>query len=289
MRRSKRPLQAVASAAQSFSTILATCDSSAFGKLATVSVKINDRHSFTALLDTGSSDNFINEKLISVIQPTVHPRSANVSMASSTLAKQTKGYCVSNLTVEGRDYEDVELSILPDLCTDLILGMPFLKRHQDVRLTFGGKEPRLEICGMTRMKVETPKLFSNLSADCHPIATKSRRFNPPDEKFIEDEIQRLLNEDVIEPSHSPWRAQLVIAHHGQKKRLVVDFSQTINRFTEMDAYPLPNISDLINRIGKNKIFSVIDLSSAYYQVEIDPSERPKALHGSSQGRRTNHQ
>ena len=166
------------------------------------------------------------------------------------------------------------MSILPDLCTDLILGMPFLKRHQDVMLTFGGKEPRLEVCSLTRMKVETPKLFSNLSADCHPIATKARRFNPHDEKFIEGEIQRLLSEDVIEPSHSPWRAQLVIAHNGQKKRLVVDFSQTINRFTEMDAYPLPNISDLINKIGKNKIFSVIDLSSAYYQVEIDPSERP---------------
>ena len=55
--------------------------------------------------------------------------------------------------------------------------------------------------------------------------------------------------------------------------MVVDFSQTINRFTQQDAYPLPNIGELVNKIGKNSYFSVVDLSSAYYQVEIDPGER----------------
>ena len=181
---------------------------------------------------------------------------------------------MTSVNIEQREYDTVDFSILPDLCADVILGMPFLKRHEDVTLSLGGDQPGLNICGLTRISVTQPKLFSHLTPDCHPIATKSRRFNPIDSKFIESEVQRLLAEDVIEPSHSPWRAQVVVTHNGaKKKRMVVDFSQTINRFTQQDAYPLPNIGELVNKIGKNSYFSVVDLSSAYYQVEIDPGER----------------
>lgn len=90
--------------------------------------------------------------------------------------------------------------------------------------------------------------------------------NPDDDKtFIDSEVQKLLKEAVIEPSQSPWRAQpLVTTNSSGKKRLVVDFSQTINKFTELDADQVPNIEELVINVAKNKRFSVIDLSSAYY-------------------------
>ena len=48
----------------------------------------------------------------------------------------------------------------------------------------------------------------------------------------------MLKEGIMEPSQSPWRAQiLVVSPENHKKRLVVDYSQTINRFTLLDAYP----------------------------------------------------
>jgi len=84
----------------------------------------------------------------------------------------------------------------------------------------------------------------------------------------------MLKEDIIEPSCSPWRAQVVVVkNENRKKRLVVDFSQTINRFTLLEAYPLPNIEELVNKVARYKYFSVIDLSSAYYQIEITKHER----------------
>ena len=34
------------------------------------------------------------------------------------------------------------------------------------------------------------------------------------------------------PSVSPWRDEVLV-------RMVIDYSQTLNRFTELDAYPVP--------------------------------------------------
>ena len=69
-------------------------------------------------------------------------------------------------------------------------------------------------------------LFNNLTGDCHPIATKSRRYSYKDKKFIEKEIKRLVKEGIIEPNNSPRRAQVVVVKDDSKKqRLAIDYSQ----------------------------------------------------------------
>ena len=51
----------------------------------------------------------------------------------------------------------------------------------------------------------------------------------------------MLKEGIIEPSVSPWRAQvLVTSSENHKRRMVIDYSDAINKFTELDAYPMPN-------------------------------------------------
>ena len=56
-------------------------------------------------------------------------------------------------------------------------------------------------------------LFSHLAKNCRPIADKTRKYSKEDADFIRAETQRLLLEDIIESSNSPWRAQSV----GRKK------------------------------------------------------------------------
>jgi len=58
-----------------------------------------------------------------------------------------------------------------------------------------------------------------------------------------------------------------------KKRLCVDYSQTVNKFTHLDAYLLPRINDTIRQVLQYKWFSTLDLQSAYHQVELLPGER----------------
>ena len=90
--------------------------------------------------------------------------------------------------------------------------------------------------------MKPPDLFANLTDDCHPVASKSRRYSFADKQYIEKETKRLLEEGIIEKRNSPWRAQIVVVkdpYVQSKRRLAVDYSQTINRFTLLDAYPLP--------------------------------------------------
>ena len=91
-------------------------------------------------------------------------------------------------------------------------------------------------------------------------------------EFIRKEKDRLLKKGIIEPSVSPWRAQVLVVSKG-KKRMVIDFSQTVNIFTEQDAYPMPRIDDMVNEISKYKYFTTLDLESAYHQLPLRPEER----------------
>jgi len=116
--------------------------------------------------------------------------------------------------------------------------------------------------------------FNFFSPDCHPIAISTRRHNAEDTKFIEKEVQELLKAGVIEEASTPWRAQVLVARDVRHKpTTVIDYSQTINRFTQLDAYPLPRIEDQVAQLSKSKYFSILDLKSAYYQVPIPPEDK----------------
>ena len=56
--------------------------------------------------------------------------------------------------------------------------------------------------------------------------------------------------------------------------MVVDYSQTIDRYTKVDAYPRPRIDEMVSDITKYHIFSTLDLKSAYHQIPINPEEKP---------------
>ena len=152
--------------------------------------------------------------------------------------------------------------ILPGLCSDILLGLDFQSQHQSVSFQHNGPKPPLTICGLSVLKVESPDLFFNLTSDVHPIATKSRRYCREDQEFIASEVRHLLNEGIIEPSNSPWRALVVVTQNeNNKKRMVVDYSQTVNRFTLLDTYSLPCIDDTICAIALYRVYIDIDVAS----------------------------
>ena len=143
----------------------------------------------------------------------------------------------------------------------------------------GGSKPDLIIsntspCALSTATIDNISLFTNLLPECKHIATKSPRFCF-DQDFIQGEINRLLSGGIIEPSTSHWRAQIIVKNGTQSanKRLCVDYSQTINLYTELDAYPLPHIDTMINKLAQYKVFSTYDLKNVYHQIPISQAER----------------
>lgn len=228
-----------------------------------------------ALIDTGSSLSFINERLVNVCKITPKPYTGRITMANSAMSSEIVNCGRVNIQLQDHSYTMVEVLIMKNLCADFLVGHDILKYHSTVEIGFKGDGPPLKICSLATACVQPVPLFSNLTPDCRPVVTKSRRHSVEDQKFISTEITRLLEEGVIEPSNSPWRAQVfVVRGDNYKPRMVVDYSQTINKFTLLDAYPLPRIEDLIARISKYEVFSRIDLKSAYHQVPILKRDMP---------------
>ena len=229
---------------------------------------------FNALIDSGISENWVHPAVVHKLGLVKQSTDTVVSMASASFTNSIAFCTVADVKIRGKLYNSVKINLLENLCTDIILGLSFQKLHKSVTFSFNGPEPPLEVCGLAALKVDPPDLFSNLTPNCKPIATKSRKYNVPDKQFIKSETQRLLSEGVIEPSKSPWHAQVVVAKDDyHKKRLVIDYSETINKYTQLDAYPLPNIDEFVNDIAKFKVFSSIDLKSAYHQIPLKHNDK----------------
>ena len=161
------------------------------------------------------------------------------------------------------------------MLTDVILGQDFMDKHQNVNIHLGGSLPTLRLGALGAVKTSTPvRLFQHLKSECRPIASKSRRYSRSDSVFISYEVKRLFKEGLIEPSNSPWRAQpLVVTQENHKRRMVIDYNQTVNKYTLLDAYPLPRMRDVVQNVARYKVYSTLDLTSAYHQVELPPQDR----------------
>ncbi|KAG8173285.1 hypothetical protein JTE90_009858 [Oedothorax gibbosus] len=51
-------------------------------------------------------------------------------------------------------------------------------------IDFSGNRAPLKICSLTTAKVPAISLFENLTPDCKPVTTKSRRHTEADQSFI---------------------------------------------------------------------------------------------------------
>ena len=89
-------------------------------------------------------------------------------------------------------------------------------------------------------------------------------------KEIEDQVQDLLKRGIIRPSHSPWASPVtLVPKKDGGTRMCVDFRQ-LNSQTDMDAYPLPRIQDVLDRLSGSTTFSLIDLKAGFHQIPMDP-------------------
>ena len=195
-------------------------------------------------------------------------------MAETSTQCNARYKCKVDIVFNKRCYKSVELYVLKNLCADVLLGNDFQSRLKRVIFEQNGSENDLvvrpaagfETCAVAAASLESPPLFANLTSNCKPIATKARRFNAADAEFIRLEIAKWFQNGIIRPSQSPWCAQVVVVKSNNQKRLCVDYSQTVNLFTELDAYPIPNIEEIVHKLSKYSAFATYDLKSAYHQV-----------------------
>ncbi|KAJ1096234.1 hypothetical protein NDU88_001377, partial [Pleurodeles waltl] len=92
---------------------------------------------------------------------------------------------------------------------------------------------------------------------------------PEDRKvLVEDEIGKMLDMGIIEPSKSPWCSPVVLVPKPDGSiRFCIDFRQ-VNAASQFDTYPLPRVDELLERLGKVKYMSTLDLTKGYWQIPL---------------------
>ena len=251
-----------------------------------------------AMVDSGSSGTFINKSAAEKLNLFIMPKSKTIPLADKKSVAKIIGEVVINIDINGHEHRGVVAEVIKNLCTDIIIGRDIQRKHSRVILNFNGPREELVIgamptsnssatstqlqetkistpsastmAGFGTINIPPPPLFTHLSSNIKPVATKSRRQSPANQRFIKAEVSKLYKAGIIRSSVSPWRAQAFITKEDgtHKKRMVVDYSETINLFTELDAYPMPSIPKMVQDMSQYKYFSTFDLKSAYHQIPI---------------------
>ena len=100
---------------------------------------------------------------------------------------------------------------------------------------------------------------------------------------VKDELREMEQAGIIESSSSPWAAPIIpVKKKDGSMRLCVDYRR-LNSVSRTDAYPMPRVDDLIDRIGGAKFITTLDLSKGYWQVPVREQDRPKTTFTSPQG------
>ena len=85
----------------------------------------------------------------------------------------------------------------------------------------------------------------------------------------------MLNEGIIRPATSPYAAGLVLVPKKNGKTRVCTDYRKLNEQTEKDAYPLPLMEELLEKIAGHERYTTLDLNSGYWQIPMDPESIPK--------------
>eukprot|EP00834_Sanchytrium_tribonematis_P008643 NODE_1091_length_2253_cov_0.657846.p1 type:complete len:133 gc:universal NODE_1091_length_2253_cov_0.657846:876-1274(+) len=85
----------------------------------------------------------------------------------------------------------------------------------------------------------------------------------------------MLENGIIEPSNSDWRAAVVlIPKPNGQVRFCVNY-KPLNKHTKFDACPLPNLQALLHSPNGARYFIVLDLKFGYWQLKVEEEDKEK--------------
>jgi hypothetical protein len=108
-----------------------------------------------------------------------------------------------------------------------------------------------------------------------PPAKAPYKMNHEELKKLKVQLEELLAKGYIKPSKSPNGAPVLFVHKKDGTlRMCVDY-RALNKAMVKNRYPLLRIDNLFDRLSGTKVFSMIDLCSRYYQIQIAKGDEEK--------------
>jgi len=227
---------------------------------------------WNAVLDFGKQEMTIDEQTISMRHPDSLSKKRNLlnTYRQATEPHSTKEETERVTRILDAKYDKADLpKIVEDNCSHLTDDqqrdlLALLEKHTPM---FAGKlgQWKDEYVHFDLKEGETP--------------WQGRPYPVPHihEETLRNEVQRLVDIDVLEPITSEqsggWGApSFIIAKPNGQVRFLTDFRQ-VNKRIERQPFPLPKISETLQRLEGFQWASAIDLNMGYYHLTLDLATR----------------
>ena len=116
-----------------------------------------------------------------------------------------------------------------------------------------------------------------------PVRQHPRRLPQSLKKVVDVQIQGMLANKIISSSTNPWSSPVVLFQKKSGQSLFCVDYRKLNALTTKDSYPLPRIDETLDSLCGARYCSTLDLASGYWQVEVEPADRPKTAFTTSHG------
>jgi len=95
---------------------------------------------------------------------------------------------------------------------------------------------------------------------------------------VEKEIKELEQQGWIEPSDAAYASPIVLVKkkNSDDIRLCVNYKK-LNDETVCNPMPMPEIDDILSKIGQSDMFSTVDMSRGYYAIGMTDRAKLRSL------------
>uniref|UniRef100_A0A3Q3FKI6 Gypsy retrotransposon integrase-like protein 1 n=1 Tax=Kryptolebias marmoratus TaxID=37003 RepID=A0A3Q3FKI6_KRYMA len=251
-----------------------------------------------ALIDSGAEKNLISDDLVKQLQL------KTVQLSTPLPVMDISGQVITRIEfrvpqlhflTSGNHRETAEFLVFSAPSSQLILGFPWLQRHNPVinwteRRIDSWSPFCLQHCLQSALPSPSNKNVSEVKTDLTKVPTEyhdlaavftielrpgeplpaSRLFNlsGPERDSMKTYIEDSLASGIIRPSTSPVGAGFFFVEKKDKSlRPCIDY-RGLNQITIKNKYPLPLIDSVHQQLHAAKIFTKLDLRNAYHLVRI---------------------
>ena len=118
-------------------------------------------------------------------------------------------------------------------------------------------------------------IYHHISTTGAPVHSRFRRLNPQKLLAAKASFAEMERMGICSKASSPWASPLHMVYKSDVSWRPGGDYRRLNLITEHDHYPMPNIIDITNNIGKSRVFNKLDLQKGYFQVPDDPPDVSK--------------
>lgn len=228
---------------------------SVVGKVLLVVTKgdIKFEHFFLVVINL-SKDCILGLDILNKLKFTIcfQPNSQEYAMCMNTLVNKD---ILKSCYVPTDTHNEQDISRIPSEINKILTKFPEV---------FDGKLGRCKV-GEHSIKLSSDKIIK-VPPRIIPLHYRTR---------VKEIVYDLLEKGVIRHSKSQFSSPAVLVPKKSGDiRICVDYRQ-LNVITEKNAYPLPLVSEVHNRLKGSTIFSTIDLSNGYWQIKMSPKDIAK--------------